>query len=85
MLKPETFIKRKESIKNKLIFFFYVILLIGDNMNELHLPVCALFFSTLLCIVYYSKKRLNLIENKIFSIMLISSNRFDYKLKKWYY
>ncbi|MDD2238709.1 MAG: ATP-binding protein [Bacilli bacterium] len=37
------------------------------------LPVCSIFFSILLLIVYFSKKRLNLLENKIFSIMLIVS------------
>ncbi|MDD2409483.1 MAG: hypothetical protein PHD03_02045, partial [Bacilli bacterium] len=37
------------------------------------LPICSIFFSILLLVVYFSKKRLNLIENKIFSIMLIVS------------
>lgn len=37
------------------------------------LPVCSVFFSILLLLVYFSKKRLNLMENKIFSIMLIVS------------
>ncbi|MGN1000752.1 MAG: hypothetical protein ACI4OG_02320, partial [Bacilli bacterium] len=41
-------------------------------MNELQLPICALFFSSLLCIVFFSKKRLDLIENKIYSVMLIT-------------
>ena len=41
-------------------------------MNELHLPVCAVFFSLLLCIAYFSKKRINLIENKLYSVMLVS-------------
>ena len=41
-------------------------------MNELQLPICALFFSILLCIVYYSKKRVNLIENKLYQIMILS-------------
>ena len=35
------------------------------------LPVCSLFFSMLLCLVYFFKKRVNLLENKIFSSMLI--------------
>ncbi|MDD4706557.1 MAG: histidine kinase dimerization/phospho-acceptor domain-containing protein, partial [Bacilli bacterium] len=37
------------------------------------LPICSIFFSILLLVVYFSKKRLDLIENKIFSIMLIVS------------
>lgn len=37
------------------------------------LPVCSIFFSLLLLVVYFSKKRLDLKENKIFSIMLIVS------------
>ncbi len=40
-------------------------------MNELQLPICAFIFSVLLCIVYFSKKRINLLENKLYSIMLI--------------
>lgn len=43
----------------------------GDNMPNLHLPVAALFFSTLLIIVYFFKKRINLLENKLYSVMLI--------------
>ena len=35
------------------------------------LPTCSIFFSFLLCIVYYSKKRINLLENKIYSFMTI--------------
>lgn len=40
-------------------------------MNELQLPVCAFFFSALLCIIFYSKERLTLIENKLYSVMII--------------
>jgi len=40
-------------------------------MNELQLPVSALFFSLLLFIVFFSKQRLKLIENKLYSIMII--------------
>ena len=40
-------------------------------MNELQLPICAVFFSLLICVVFFCKKRVNLIENKIFSGMLI--------------
>ena len=35
------------------------------------LPVCSIFFSFLLLFVFYSKKRIDLLENKIYSIMLI--------------
>ena len=35
------------------------------------LPTCALFFSILLCIIYFSKKRINLLENKVYSSMII--------------
>lgn len=41
-------------------------------MNELQLPVCALFFSVLLCVFFFSKERVKLIENKIYGIMLLS-------------
>lgn len=40
-------------------------------MKELQLPICALFFSILLCIVYFSKRRVKLIENKIYVVMLL--------------
>ena len=35
------------------------------------LPVCSIFFSILLLIVYYSKPRINLLENKVYAAMLI--------------
>ena len=35
------------------------------------LPTCSIFFSILLCVVYFSKKRVNLIENKVYSYMII--------------
>ena len=35
------------------------------------LPTCSIIFSFLLCIVYFSKKRVNLLENKIYSFMII--------------
>ena len=41
-------------------------------MTELHLPICATFFSLLLCIVFFVKKRLWLTENKIYAVMLIT-------------
>lgn len=40
-------------------------------MNELQLPVCAFFFSALLCIIFYSKERLTLVENKLYSVMIV--------------
>ena len=42
-------------------------------MGTLQLPLCAIIFSALLCCVYFSKKRLNTLENKTYSIMLICS------------
>ena len=41
-------------------------------MNELQLPRCAAIFLALLCIVYFSKERLNLIENRLYSVMLVT-------------
>lgn len=38
---------------------------------ELSLPICAIVFSFLLAIVYFSKKRVKLLENKMYSAMLI--------------
>lgn len=40
-------------------------------MRELQLPVCALIFTLLLCVIYFSKKRINSTENKLYSTMLI--------------
>ncbi len=37
------------------------------------LPICSVFFSSLLLIIYFLKKRVDLLENKIFSYMLIIS------------
>lgn len=37
------------------------------------LPVCSVFFSLLLCIVFFFKERINLIENKLYSIMIVLS------------
>lgn len=51
----------------------YVKIIIGDNMEGLYLPICSVFFSLLLCIIYFSKKRIDLLENKVYSVMLISS------------
>ncbi len=40
-------------------------------MPNLYLPVAATIFSILLIIVYFSKKRISLLENKLYSIMLV--------------
>ena len=42
-------------------------------MEGLLLPICSIFFSILLCIIYFSKKRINSLENKIFSVTLLCS------------
>ena len=40
-------------------------------MSGMLLPICAIFFSILLCTVFFWKKRINLIENKVYAVMLI--------------
>lgn len=40
-------------------------------MIGLALPICSVFFSGLLNIIYFSKKRLDVIENKMFTAMVI--------------
>lgn len=40
-------------------------------MSGILLPVCSIFFSTLLVIIFFSKKRVDLIENNVYSLMLI--------------
>ena len=40
-------------------------------MTGLLLPICSIFFSTLLCAVFFLKKRVNLFENKVYAIMLV--------------
>lgn len=42
-------------------------------MQEILLPMCSVFFSILLLIVYFAKQRINLHENKVFSAMLVFS------------
>ena len=37
------------------------------------LPICSIIFSGLLCFVYFYKKRIKLVENNVFSVMLIVS------------
>ena len=40
-------------------------------MSGILLPVCSIFFSTLLVIIFFFKKRVDLIENNVYSLMLI--------------
>lgn len=40
-------------------------------MSGVLLPACAVFFSTLLCLNYFLKDRVKLIENRMYSIMLV--------------
>ena len=42
-------------------------------MSGILLPFCSIFFSGLLLFIFYSKKRINLFENKIYSFMLVFS------------
>ena len=39
-------------------------------MAGILLPICGTFFSLLLTIIYFSKKRIDLVENKIYSFMI---------------
>ena len=38
---------------------------------ELSLPICSIVFSSLLCCVYFFKRKVNLLENKMYSVMLV--------------
>ena len=40
-------------------------------MEGVLLPICSIFFSLLLCIAFFIKKRVKLIENNIYGIMLV--------------
>ena len=42
-------------------------------MEGVLLPICSIFFSALLCVAFFVKKRINLLENNLYSIMLIAS------------
>ena len=42
-------------------------------MAGMLLPICSIFFSGLLCCIYFSKKRIKLQENDVYSVMLITS------------
>ena len=41
-------------------------------MEGILLPCCSIFFSALLCIVYFAKRRVDLIENNMYATMLIA-------------
>lgn len=42
-------------------------------MSGVLLPVCSIFFSGLLCLIYFSKKRINIKENKMYMMMIVAS------------
>lgn len=42
-------------------------------MSGILLPVCSIFFSGLLCLIYFSKERINITENKMYLTMIICS------------
>ncbi len=42
-------------------------------MEGVLLPACSLFFSLLLCIAFFIKKKVPILENKVYSLMLIIS------------
>ena len=42
-------------------------------MEGILLPVCSLFFSGLMCYIYFSKERVDLLENKMYSCMIVCS------------
>ena len=41
-------------------------------MTGVLLPACAIFFSGLLVFIYFSKQRINLLENKMYAVMILS-------------
>ena len=44
----------------------------SGSFSGVFFPSCALLFSILMCVIYFSKKRVNLLENKSYSIMLVA-------------
>ena len=40
-------------------------------MQGMILPICSIFFSILLCIIFFLKKRMPLLENNMYTIMII--------------
>lgn len=52
--------------------YFFVILILGDFMiSNFYFQICSLLYIGLLICVYFHKKRLNNLDNKIFRILLI--------------
>ena len=45
----------------------------SGTVSGLFFPICSMFFCTLLLIIYFSKERINIKENYLYSLMLISS------------
>ena len=43
----------------------------SGTISGLFFPCCAIIFSLLIVITYFSKKRINLLENRIYSNMLL--------------
>ena len=41
--------------------------------NSMFLTIACLFFSTLLTIIYFSKKRFDKLENKVYSFIVINN------------
>jgi len=41
-------------------------------MSGVLLPACSIFFAGLLCLIYFLKQRINLLENKMYSIMVVA-------------
>lgn len=40
-------------------------------MSNIYFPICAFVISTLICLIYYAKKRLNTIETKVYGYLLV--------------
>ena len=49
-----------------------MIYIIGGYMEGILLPSCSIVFSTLLCIIYFIKKRVDLVENNMYANMLVA-------------
>ena len=44
----------------------------SGSLSGIFFPICSVFFALLLCVVYFSKKRINIAENKFYSLIIIS-------------
>ncbi len=53
-----------------IFFIVYGIFMIGDSMNSLSYPLCSLILIILVCIIFFSKKRVNNFETKIYKQMV---------------